>query len=193
MLARRLLVTLLLSVAIVCTSCATPAAADPLPKTTQVHYRTVATTAPSMTYPYAPAEVRLAWNARHAAKMTGSQAFYAAAWLNAIVRARVLAYLVAVANAQSQDPRTAARNAAIEFGIPVDAFMRVIDCESHFNPGAVNSSSGALGLGQHLPSYWGGRAAQLGYSYGDWSNARANARVSAKLWRDSGPQNWVCY
>lgn len=85
------------------------------------------------------------------------------------------------------------RRAAAEFGVPADDFVRVIGCESGHNPLAVNSSSGALGLGQHLPRYWGARAAALGYTYGDWSDARANARVSAWLWATSGPQHWVCY
>lgn len=85
------------------------------------------------------------------------------------------------------------REAAREFGIPEDAFVRVIRCESQMNPQAVNRSSGALGLGQHLPRYYAARAANLGYGYGSWSDPRANARVSAWLWRTSGPQHWVCY
>jgi len=100
---------------------------------------------------------------------------------------------VADAIAARSDPRAASEAAAREFGVPVGDFLRVIGCESGFNPSAVNPSSGALGLGQHLPRYWGGRAAALGYSYGDWDDPRANARVSAWLWATSGPQHWVCY
>lgn len=85
------------------------------------------------------------------------------------------------------------RRAAAEFGVPAAEFVRVLGCESGHNPRAVNASSGALGLGQHLPRYWGARAAALGYRYDNWSNARANARVSAWLWATSGPQHWVCY
>lgn len=85
------------------------------------------------------------------------------------------------------------RAAAAEFRIPADDFVRVLGCESGHNPRAVNASSGALGLGQHLPRYWPARAAALGYRYEDWSNPRANARVSAWLWATSGPQHWVCY
>lgn len=111
--------------------------------------------------------------------------------------ARVLAYGFTAywqeVKRQHADPVWQVRAAAREFHIDEVAFVRVIGCESGFNPSAVNSSSGALGLGQHLPWYWGARAAALGYSYDDWDDARANARVSAKLWRDSGPQNWVCY
>ncbi len=97
-------------------------------------------------------------------------------------------YLNAVAT-----PEHHVRAAAREFGIPESEFVRVIRCESGMNPYARNSSSGALGLGQHLPSYWPARAAALGYSSGAWSDPRANARVSAWLWATSGPQNWVCY
>lgn len=102
--------------------------------------------------------------------------------------AKAYAYLRSLA-----DPETQVRQAAREFGIPEADFVRVIRCESNMNPRAVNRSSGALGLGQHLPRYWRGRAAALGYDYDDWSDARANARVSAWLWATSGPQHWVCY
>lgn len=101
----------------------------------------------------------------------------------------LIAYLAAL----PQDVVSIERAAAREFGIPEGDFVRVLGCESGHDPHAVNRSSGALGLGQHLPRYWGARAAALGYSYGAWSDARANARVSAWLWRTSGPQHWVCY
>lgn len=107
--------------------------------------------------------------------------------------ARRLVRWTRAALAAQADPETQVRAAAREFGIPEADFVRVIECESGMNPSAVNSSSGALGLGQHLPSYWPGRAAALGYGYGDWDDARANARVSAWLWATSGPQHWVCY
>lgn len=89
-------------------------------------------------------------------------------------------------------PEAHVRAAAREFGIPEEAFVRVIRCESGMNPWAVNRSSGALGLGQHLPRYWPARAAALGYPPSAWSDARANARVSAWLWATDGPGHWVC-
>lgn len=89
-------------------------------------------------------------------------------------------------------PEQHVRAAAREFGIPEDAFVRVIRCESGMDPRAVNPSSGALGLGQHLPRYWPARASALGYPASAWSDARANARVSAWLWRTAGPGHWVC-
>ena len=82
------------------------------------------------------------------------------------------------------------RAAAAEFGVGGDLMVRIARCESGLNPAAVNASSGALGLFQHLPRYWPGRAAGLGYSSADWSNPTANARVSAVLLRDGGPGHW---
>lgn len=116
--------------------------------------------------------------------VTSTEAKAIADWWN------LIAYLRAVDAAKS--PETHVREAAREFGIPEGAFVRVIRCESGMNPRAVNPTSGALGLGQHLPRYWPARAAALGYPASAWSDARANARVSAWLWRTSGPQNWVC-
>ena len=101
----------------------------------------------------------------------------------------LLAYLAAL----PRDVVSIERAAAREFGVPEGDFVRVLGCESGHNPRAVNRSSGALGLGQHLPAYYGARAAALGYQYSSWSDPRANARVSAWLWATSGPQNWSCY
>jgi len=81
--------------------------------------------------------------------------------------------------------------AAAEFGVDGALMVRIARCESNLNPSVVNSSSGALGLFQHMPQYWGGRAANLGYGYDAWSDPVANARVSAVLMRDGGPSHWV--
>lgn len=82
------------------------------------------------------------------------------------------------------------RAAAAEFGVSGDLMMTIARCESGLNPSAVNSSSGARGLFQHMPSLWGGRAAALGYPYESWSDPTANARVSAKLLAEGGPSHW---
>lgn len=81
--------------------------------------------------------------------------------------------------------------AAAEFGVSGDFMVCVARRESGLNPSAVNSSSGALGLFQHLPQYWGGRASALGYGYDSWSDPTANARVSAWLLQTSGPSHWA--
>jgi len=124
------------------------------------------------------------WYASRGHTISTVDAAKVAGWVN------LLGYLNAVA--ANKSPESHVRAAAREFGIPEEAFVRVIRCESGMNPGAVNRSSGALGLGQHLPRYYAARAAALGYGYGSWSDARANARVSAWLWATSGPQHWVC-
>ena len=41
---------------------------------------------------------------------------------------------------------------ANQYGVPTDIFTSVIQAESGFNPGAYNSSSGATGIAQILPS-----------------------------------------
>lgn len=84
------------------------------------------------------------------------------------------------------------RLAAREFGINEDWFLAIAWCESTFNPHAVNKKSGAMGLFQHLPRYWGDRAARLGYSYDHWSDPVANARVSGALYVEGGPRHWEC-
>jgi len=80
--------------------------------------------------------------------------------------------------------------AAAEFGVDGNLMLRIARCESNLTPSAVNSSSGALGLFQHMPQYWGGRASALGYGYDAWSDPTANSRVSAVLMRDGGPGHW---
>lgn len=82
---------------------------------------------------------------------------------------------------------------AVAHGIDPATFLRVAQCESTLDPTVVNASSGALGLFQHLPQYWGGRAAALGYSYDQWADPSVNAHVSAVLWTQHGPQHWSCY
>lgn len=48
----------------------------------------------------------------------------------------------------------AVRDAAHQYGLPVATFARLIDCESRFDPAAVNARSGATGPAQFLASTW---------------------------------------
>lgn len=66
--------------------------------------------------------------------------------------------------------------------------LRVANCESHYNPYAVNSSSGAAGLFQFLPSTW----AHSPYAGQSPFDPVANARAAAWLYQRSGPGQWVC-
>lgn len=68
-----------------------PASAAPLSSTAE---SVVVVSQP--TFPYSPQEVRAWWNATHSAKINGSQSYYLAAFMNAVVRQRVLDYLVAI-------------------------------------------------------------------------------------------------
>jgi len=76
--------------------------------------------------------------------------------------------------------------------------LYVADRESHFYPWALNSSSGASGLFQHLASYWPGRAAaylqRAWFGKGAWPasafDPRAAAIVTAKMVAQSGWGPW---
>jgi len=60
--------------------------------------------------------------------------------------------------------------------------LSVIDCESiGGDPNAVNPSSSASGLFQHLPKFWAERSAQAGWSGADIFDPEANVAVAAWL------------
>jgi hypothetical protein len=66
--------------------------------------------------------------------------------------------------------------------------MNVAYCESRYHPNSVNTSSGASGLFQFLPSTWSGTpwAAQSPF------DPVANAQAAAWLYARYGPGRWVC-
>jgi Transglycosylase SLT domain len=72
--------------------------------------------------------------------------------------------------------------AAVEWAI------NVAYCESRYHPNSVNSSSGASGLFQFLPSTWGGTpwASQSPF------DPVANAQAAAWLYSHYGPGRWQC-
>ncbi len=70
--------------------------------------------------------------------------------------------------------------------------LRVVRCESGGNPSAVNSSSGAAGLFQHLPRYWKARAANAGFPGSSPLDAEANIAASAWLvYHGGGWSHWA--
>ena len=76
-----------------------------------------------------------------------------------------------------------------------DWFLATMQCESGGNPDAVNASSGASGLMQHLPGYWAERAVKAGRPGEDRFDPAANIDVSAWLAfqaQGGGLQHWVC-
>lgn len=74
-------------------------------------------------------------------------------------------------------------------GGPYSIPSSIVACESGGNYGAVNSSSGAGGAYQILPSTWslyGGKGAPQNGS------KQQQDQVAAQIWSDSGPSAWVC-
>jgi transglycosylase-like protein with SLT domain len=66
--------------------------------------------------------------------------------------------------------------------------MNVAWCESRYHPNSVNSSSGAAGLFQFLPSTW----AFTPYASYSPFDPRYNALAAAWLYNRDGPSQWVC-
>lgn len=82
-------------------------------------------------------------------------------------------------------------DAAARFGVSAYLVAEIARCESGGNPAAVNPSSGALGLGQHLPRYWADRAAAAGHPGASGLDAIANADTTAWLLATSGTSPWA--
>lgn len=81
--------------------------------------------------------------------------------------------------------------AAAEFGVDRALLDSITWCESRHDPAAVNPTSGALGLGQHLGRFWPGRAAAIGLpADADPLDAQNNARVTAWLLSVEGTAPW---
>ena len=74
-------------------------------------------------------------------------------------------------------------------------FMRVMHCESRGDENAVNTSSNASGLMQHMPQWWDWRAEQAGFPGYSIFNPVANIFASAWLLAlpdIGGWQHWEC-
>jgi hypothetical protein len=66
--------------------------------------------------------------------------------------------------------------------------MNVAWCESRYHPNSVNSSSGASGLFQFLPSTW----AFTPYASYSPFDPKYNALAAAWLYNRDGPSQWQC-
>ena len=66
--------------------------------------------------------------------------------------------------------------------------INVAYCESRYHPNSVNSSSGASGLFQFLPSTW----AFTPYASHSPFDPQYNALAAAWLYARDGPSQWVC-
>jgi hypothetical protein len=87
--------------------------------------------------------------------------------------------VIAQANYSRSDVKRIVVDVAEQYGIDVNAFLRMAQIESGFNPRAFHPTSKAAGLYQFIP-----RTARLYGLYNPF-NARANAEAAAKLWRDN--------
>jgi peptidoglycan hydrolase CwlO-like protein len=90
-----------------------------------------------------------------------------------------------------------AQRAAVGTGAGAPAYLGgpysiptyIVMCESGGNYHAVNSSSGAGGAYQILPSTW---AAYGGQGAPQDAPKAEQDRIAAEIWRDSGPSAWAC-
>src|SRR5665811_1364734 len=78
--------------------------------------------------------------------------------------------------------------AADFYGQPREDMVRVAECESHFDPNAVNPISGTSGLFQFRPSTW----ATTPFADEDIFDARANAYAAAWMWDNGRRNEWAC-
>ena len=61
----------------------------------------------------------------------------------------------------------------------VNRAIRVIWCESRFNPTSTNSETGGTGLFHHLPEFWSERAAAAGFTGAEPTDPEANVAAAA--------------
>jgi resuscitation-promoting factor RpfB len=92
----------------------------------------------------------------------------------------------------SSEIETIIRDAAAAQGANADQLVRVAYCESRFNPGAYNASSGASGLFQFLPSTWAANSVRAGYAGASVFDPVASANVAAWMFARGQAAQWVC-
>lgn len=75
----------------------------------------------------------------------------------------------------------------------VNRAVRVAWCESRFDPNAVDLRTGGVGLFQHLPKYWGERAANAGFSGIDATDPEASTAAAAwEVYEGGGWDVFTC-
>ena len=84
------------------------------------------------------------------------------------------------------------QSAAAAWGADASQMLRVAYCESHYNPYAVNASSGAAGLFQFLPSTWAYQSPRAGYGGASPFDPVANANTAAMMFARGQASQWVC-
>ena len=91
--------------------------------------------------------------------------------------------------ADQQSSSSSGSGSPAYLGGPYSIPTYIVMCESGGNYHALNSSSGAGGAYQILPSTWAAYGGQ-----GEPQNApkAEQDRIAAEIWRDSGPSAWSC-
>lgn len=88
------------------------------------------------------------------------------------------------------------RNAAVKHGLDPAWFDQLANCESTYNPNAVNynyyDNGHPSGLYQHLSGYWPQRAADHGYAGASVFDPVANANVTAAMIAGGARSLWEC-
>jgi hypothetical protein len=84
------------------------------------------------------------------------------------------------------------RAAAARWGADPAQLLRVAWCESRYNPGAYNASSGASGLFQFMPRTWAANSVRAGYGGASVFDAVANANTAAYMFANSQAYQWSC-
>ena len=92
----------------------------------------------------------------------------------------------------SGDIEAIIRNAAAAQGADAEQLLRVAYCESRFNPGAYNASSGASGLFQFLPSTWAANSVRAGFGGASVWDPVASANVAAYMFAMGQSGQWSC-
>ncbi len=87
----------------------------------------------------------------------------------------------------SSSPQPAASTSGGSGGYSIPSY--VVQCESGGNWGAVNSSSGAGGAYQIMPSTWQGYG---GSGLPQDASPAEQSAIAAKIWAASGPSAWSC-
>ena len=95
----------------------------------------------------------------------------------------------AAQQSSSSSSSSSGSGSAAYLGGPYSIPTYIVMCESGGNYHALNSSSGAGGAYQILPSTWAAYGGQ-----GEPQNApkAEQDRIAAEIWRDSGPSAWSC-
>jgi soluble lytic murein transglycosylase-like protein len=97
-----------------------------------------------------------------------------------------------VAARQDLDVPEMIRDAAGRWGLDPNQMLRVAWCESKFDPGAYNRSSGASGVFQFVPRTWAWASAAVGQAQASPFDPAANVEAAAWLMKTQGARHWTC-